>query len=90
MIYTVKPGTKTGTKVRLKGKGVPTIRNRQIRGDHYLTLEVDVPTHLTSEQKDLLRQFEESMTGRPAGTAEDGTKDSEAKGKKSKKKGLFK
>lgn len=90
VIYTVKPGTKTGTKVRLKGKGVPTIRNRQIRGDHYLTLEVEVPTRLTSEQKELLRQFEESMTGRPAGTAEDDTKVSESKGKKTKKKGLFK
>lgn len=90
VIYTVKPGTKTGTKVRLKGKGVPTIRNRQIRGDHYLTLEVEVPTRLTSEQKELLRQFEESMTGRPTGTAEDDTKVSESKGKKTKKKGLFK
>ncbi|MDD6208413.1 MAG: molecular chaperone DnaJ [Clostridiales bacterium] len=90
VIYTVKPGTKTGTKVRLKGKGVPTIRNHQVRGDQYLTLEVDVPTHLTAEQKDLLRQFEESVTGRPAGTADDDTKESEGKGKKAKKHGLFK
>ena len=34
VIYTVKPGTKTDTKVRLKGKGVPSLRNPQVRGDH--------------------------------------------------------
>ena len=38
VLYTVKPGTKTDTKVRLKGKGVPSLRNTQVRGDHYVTL----------------------------------------------------
>ena len=33
VIYNVKPGTKTDTKVRLKGKGVPSLRNPQVRGD---------------------------------------------------------
>lgn len=64
IIYTVKPGTQTDTKVRLKDKGVPTLRNRNLRGDHYVTLVVQVPTNLTSEQKELLRKFEESMTGK--------------------------
>ena len=43
VIYTVKPGTKTDTKIRLKGKGVPSVRNSQIRGDHYVTLVIQTP-----------------------------------------------
>ena len=46
VIYTVKPGTKTDTKVRLKGKGVPSVRNSQVRGDHYVTLVIQTPEHL--------------------------------------------
>lgn len=58
VIYDVKPGTQTETKVRLKGKGVPSWRNREIRGDHYVTLVVQVPDKLSSEAKELLKQFD--------------------------------
>jgi molecular chaperone DnaJ len=61
VIYTVKPGTQTDTKVRLRGKGVPTLRNKQVRGDHYVTLVVQVPTKLTNEQKELLQKFDDAM-----------------------------
>ncbi len=63
VMYTVAPGTQTDTKVRLRGKGVPSLRNKQVRGDHYVTLVVQVPTKLNAEQKDLLKAFEESLTG---------------------------
>ena len=59
VIYDVKPGTQTDTKVRLKGKGVPSLRNRDLRGDHYVTLVVQVPDKLSREAKDLLKQFDE-------------------------------
>ncbi len=62
VIYDVKPGTQTDTKVRLRGKGVPSWRNRDVRGDHYVTLVVQVPDRLKPEAKELLRQFDE-MTG---------------------------
>ena len=62
VIYEVKPGTQTDTKVRLKGKGVPTLRNKEIRGDHYVTLVVQTPEKLTHEAKELLRQFD-ALTG---------------------------
>ena len=48
--YEVKQGTQTDTKIRLKGKGVPYIRNKNMRGDHYVTLVVSVPTALNKEQ----------------------------------------
>ncbi len=59
VIYDVKPGTQTDTKVRLKGKGVPSLRNKDIRGDHYVTLVVQVPDKLSREAKELLKQFDE-------------------------------
>ena len=58
VIYTVKPGTKTDTKVRLKGKGVPSLRNSQVRGDHYVTLVIQTPEHLSAEATEALRQFD--------------------------------
>lgn len=58
ILYEVKPGTQTDTKVCLKGKGVPSLRNKQQRGNHYVTLVVQVPDKLSEEAKDLLRQFD--------------------------------
>lgn len=62
IIYTVAPGTKTGTRIRLKGKGVPSPRNKDIRGDHYVTLVIATPTNLSKEAKEALRQFDQ-LTG---------------------------
>lgn len=59
VIYTVKPGTKTDTKVRLKGKGVPSLRNPQVRGDHYVTLVIQTPEKLSHEAKEALRKYDE-------------------------------
>ena len=66
VMYDVKPGTQTDTKVRLKGKGVPSLRNKNIRGDHYVTLVVQVPTKLNEEAKEALRKFDEACGNRPA------------------------
>lgn len=62
VIYEVKPGTQTDTKVRLKGKGVPSLRNKEVRGDQYVTLVVKTPEKLSIEAKELLRQFD-ALTG---------------------------
>ena len=56
--YDVKAGTQTGTRVRLRGKGVPSLRNKSVRGDHYITLNIQVPTSLSSEAKEALRNFD--------------------------------
>ncbi len=58
VIYEVKPGTQTDTRIRLKGKGVPSLRNKNVRGDHYVTLVVQVPTNLSAEAKEALRAFD--------------------------------
>lgn len=66
VLYDVKPGTQTDTKVRLKGKGVPSLRNKNVRGDHYVTLVVEVPTKLNEEAKEALRKFDEACGNRPS------------------------
>ena len=85
VIYTVKPGTKTDTKVRLKGKGVPSLRNPQVRGDHYVTLVIQTPEHLSAEAKEALRKFDE-LTGN---TLHQNDNPDENKGEKKKKKGFM-
>ena len=61
--YEVKPGTQPNTRIRLKGKGVPSLRNKNIRGDHYVTLTLQVPTNLSNESKEALRKFDETLGG---------------------------
>lgn len=80
VIYEVKPGTQTDTRIRLKGKGVPSLRNSNIRGDQYVTLVVQVPTGLSSEAKELLRQFDAQTGG--SLTNQNGAADGETKHKK--------
>ncbi|NGP43508.1 molecular chaperone DnaJ [Bacillaceae bacterium SIJ1] len=52
----VPAGTQTGTKFRLRGKGVPNVHGRG-HGDQHISVRVVTPTNLTSEQKQLLRDF---------------------------------
>ena len=59
--YEVKPGTQSDTKVRLRGKGMPDVRNKNVRGDHYITLVVTVPKDLTKEQKEALKAYDDLM-----------------------------
>jgi molecular chaperone DnaJ len=49
-------GAQTGKTVRLKGKGMPSLRSRQ-RGDLVVELFVETPTHLTARQKELMREL---------------------------------
>ena len=62
VVYEVKAGTQTDTRVRLKGKGVPYLRDKNTRGDHYVTLVVQVPEKLSHEAKELLRKFDEATS----------------------------
>ena len=81
VIYTVKPGTKTDTKVRLKGKGIPSVRNSQVRGDHYVTLVIQTPEHLSHEAKEALRKFDE-LAGNTLNVVKDDAGEKSGKKKK--------
>ena len=89
MEYTIKPGTQTDTKIRLRNKGVPSLRNKNLRGNHFVTLVVQVPERMTEAQKDALRKFQEAMGEVPAAeTAAEGAEKPEHE-KKHEKKGFF-
>ncbi len=57
--YKIPEGTQTGTTFRFKGKGVPYVGYKN-RGDQLVTVTVEVPSHLTKEQKEILKQFDEA------------------------------
>lgn len=58
--YTIPDGTQTGTVFRLRGKGVQRL-NSSGRGDQFVTVTVQTPMNLTSEQKELLRKLGETF-----------------------------
>lgn len=91
VLFNVKAGTQTDTKIRLRGKGVPSLRNKSMRGDQYVTLVVQVPEKLTTAQREALLAFDAAMGGtmekEPAqdeGAADSKEEKKEEKGKKKK------
>lgn len=58
----VPEGSQSGKQFRLPGMGMPSLRNSRNKGDLFIKLFVEIPTRLTEDQKQLLRQFEESFS----------------------------
>ncbi|MGZ3761340.1 MAG: DnaJ C-terminal domain-containing protein [Mucilaginibacter sp.] len=56
----VKPETQNGTKVKLKGKGMPVYKKEGEFGDLYLTYDIQIPTNLTDHQKKLFEELSKS------------------------------
>ncbi|MFV0465177.1 MAG: molecular chaperone DnaJ [Lachnospiraceae bacterium] len=83
VIYEVKAGTQTDTRIRLKGKGVPSLRNKSVRGDHYVTLVLQVPTGLSDSAKEALLTFDKETVNSLLQA-----QDSADSGQKPKKKGF--
>ena len=67
----VASGTQTGKRFRLRDRGVPRLRGRG-RGDLILTVIVDTPTDLTTEQEELLRQLAKERNEDVKDPGEDG------------------
>ena len=47
VICKVREGTQSGSKIRLRGKGIVSMKNPQVHGDHYVTVQVQVPRNIT-------------------------------------------
>ena len=56
VVMKVPEGTQPGKVLRLKGKGIASLRNG-VRGDQLVTIKVVVPNKLTDKQKDALKKF---------------------------------
>jgi molecular chaperone DnaJ len=67
----VPAGTQTGTKFRLRGKGVPNVRGRGT-GDQHVIVKIVTPTKLTDKQKQLLEEFADISGDAPQGEQEEG------------------
>ncbi|WML45360.1 molecular chaperone DnaJ [Neobacillus sp. PS3-40] len=65
----IPAGTQTGTKFRLKGKGVPNVRGYGV-GDQHILVRILTPTKLSDKQKQLLRDFAEISGSSPIGDHE--------------------
>ncbi len=59
--FEIPEGTQTGKEFILREKGIPEVNNPRRRGNHRFTVVVETPTHLTKEQKELLRQLEGTL-----------------------------
>jgi len=57
---TIPEGTQTGTTFRMRGRGFPKLRGYG-KGDQLVKVKVVTPTHLSEEQKDILRQLDTSL-----------------------------
>lgn len=63
VVCKIKAGTQSGSKIRLKGKGVAVMGNPSAHGDQYVTVEVAVPKNLTPEARQKLKEFEKLCNG---------------------------
>ena len=62
--YKLKEGTQPGDTYTLRGQGIPNKNNPNMKGDHVVKLVLEVPTGLSREQKQLLKQFNDTLTER--------------------------
>ncbi len=61
----IPPGTQSGQKIRLREKGVPSLRNKSVRGDQFVEVKITLPKVISEETKELLRQFEKVNSENP-------------------------
>lgn len=60
VICKIKEGTQSGTRIRLKNKGVVSMKDSSSFGDQYVTVQIKVPRELTPEAKSKLLEFQKA------------------------------
>lgn len=59
VVCKIPAGTQSGRKIRLRGKGIVSMKDKNVHGDLYAVIRIDVPQQLSEEAKQKLREFEE-------------------------------
>ena len=59
VVCKIKAGTRSGTKLRLRGKGIVSLKDSNVHGDQYAVVRIEVPSDLSAEAKQKLKEFEE-------------------------------
>ena len=60
----IKEGTQSGTKIRLRGKGIVSMKDSSVHGDQYVTVQIEVPKYLNPAAKQKLKEFEAACAGK--------------------------
>lgn len=58
VVCTIPAGTQSGSKIRLKGKGIVSMKNPSVHGDEYVTIQIQVPVNPSAEEVQKLREYE--------------------------------
>ena len=58
VICKIKEGTQSGSKIRLRGKGIVSMKDPSLRGDQYATVQIQVPKSLSPEARKKLKEYE--------------------------------
>jgi molecular chaperone DnaJ len=61
----IPSGTQSGQKFRLRERGVPSLRNPQLRGDQFVEVQITLPRILSEESKEILREFDKANEENP-------------------------
>ena len=59
VICKIPEGAQTGRKIRLRGKGIVSMKNPSVHGDQYVTIRIQVPQDLSPQAKEKLREFQQ-------------------------------
>ncbi|MEA4862063.1 MAG: molecular chaperone DnaJ [Victivallaceae bacterium] len=70
-VVKIKPGTQSGTVMRIKGKGMPSVHPGGVRGDLHVRIRVETPENLSAEQMRQLEEFRKSLGAKNTPLAED-------------------
>ena len=57
VVCSIRPGTQSGSKIRLKGKGVVSMKDKNAHGDQYVVIQIQVPKNLTPAAKEKLQEY---------------------------------
>lgn len=59
----IKEGTQSGSKIRLRGKGIVSMKDANVHGDQYVTVQIQVPRHLSVEARQKLMEYKKAAAG---------------------------
>lgn len=57
VICKIREGMQSGSKIRLRGKGIVSMKNPEVRGDQYVTIQIQVPQNLNYTAKEKLHEY---------------------------------
>lgn len=67
VVCKIREGIQSGTKIRLKGKGIVSMKDPSVKGDQYAQIEIQVPQHVSQEAKEKLKEFDRACGRRSSG-----------------------